>query len=303
MNKTELQEILEAHRKWLEDTSTGTRADLTNANLHDADLAGANLHAANLTGAELTYADLRRADLTNADLSGADLTYADLRDADLPNADLRCADLTGANLRDANLTGADLHDADLAGANLHDANLSGADLRGANLRCADLRYADLRGADLRGANLTNADLRYADLRRADLSGADLTYACLRGADLADVKTDENTKGFHPVCPAEGEFIGWKKAAGLIVKLKVPAGAKRSSATTNKCRCSKAEVLAIEELDGAPSRWTKKVPSDWNHNFVYEVGKTVEVENFDENRWNECSTGIHFFMTRGEAVAW
>ena len=154
---------------------------------------------------------------------------------------------------------------------------------GANLRCADLR-----GANLRGADLHDADLRYADLR---------------GANLADVKTDERTKGLSMVCPAEGKFVGWKKAAGLIVKLKVPTGAKRSSATTNKCRCSKAEVLAIEELDGAPSRWTKKVPSDWNQNFVYEVGKTVEVENFDENRWNECSTGIHFFMTRREAAEW
>ena len=128
-------------------------------------------------------------------------------------------------------------------------------------------------------------------------------ADLSGADLHDAKTDEHTLGFHLACPVEGEFVGWKKAAGLIVKLKIPADAKRSSATTDKCRCSKAEVLAIEKLDGAPSRWAKKVPSDWDPNFIYEIGKTVEVENFDENRWNECSTGIHFFMTREEAVDW
>ena len=26
-----------------------------------------------------------------------------------------------------------------------------------------------------------------------------------------------------------------------------------------------------------------------------------VKDFDDDRWNECSTGIHFFITRDEAV--
>lgn len=34
---------------------------------------------------------------------------------------------------------------------------------------------------------------------------------------------------------------------------------------------------------------------------YHVGEIVRVDNFDDNRWRECSTGIHFFMTRDEAV--
>lgn len=30
-------------------------------------------------------------------------------------------------------------------------------------------------------------------------------------------------------------------------------------------------------------------------------KHTEVADFDENRWNECAPGIHFFITRDEAV--
>lgn len=30
-------------------------------------------------------------------------------------------------------------------------------------------------------------------------------------------------------------------------------------------------------------------------------ETVSVADFDENRWNECAPGIHFFITREEAV--
>ena len=39
----------------------------------------------------------------------------------------------------------------------------------------------------------------------------------------------------------------------------------------------------------------------NKNIEVSVGDIVRVDNFDKNRWNECSTGIHFFITRQEAV--
>ena len=45
----------------------------------------------------------------------------------------------------------------------------------------------------------------------------------------------------------------------------------------------------------------KVPSDRDENFIYEIGKTVSVNDFDDDRWNECGTGIHFFMNRENAI--
>ena len=150
-------------------------------------------------------------------------------------------------------------------------------------------------ADLSGANLSGANLSGANLSWADLSGADL-----RGADLREVIYNENTAFFALCCPEEGSFIGFKKAGGKIVKLQIPKSAKRSSATTRKCRCSKAKVLSITEIDGSDSGITE-IRSDLDESFIYKVGETVSVSNFDENRWNECSTGIHFFITRDEAV--
>ncbi len=150
------------------------------------------------------------------------------------------------------------------------------------------------------ANLRGANLRQANLSVADLSGADLRGADLRGADLSEVIYNENTAFFALCCPEEGSFIGFKKAGGKIVKLQIPKSAKRSSATTRKCRCSKAKVLSITEIDGNDSGITE-ICSDRDERFVYKVGETVSVSDFDENRWNECSTGIHFFITRDEAV--
>ena len=151
--------------------------------------------------------------------------------------------------------------------------------------------ADLRDADLRGANLRNADLR----------GADLCDADLRGAKNTDKTAWDAYTAFYPLqCPETGSFIGYKKAADKIVMLEICADAKRSSATSRKCRCSKAKVLSITNLDGSESGLTE-VRSDYSKKFVYCVGEIAEAPDFDENRWNECAPGIHFFVTREEAV--
>ena len=180
---------------------------------------------------------------------------------------------------DAIRRGADLRDADLYGADLRDADLCGADLRGANLYGADLCDANLCDAALNGANLRNDNLRDADLCGANLRGA---------------------KGCYLSCPTEGSFIGWKKASGHIVKLRIPEDARRSSATGHKCRCDKAYVMEIQNMDGTKAT-EDTVRSDHNKNFVYTVGATVEVPDFDDNRWSECAPGIHFFIDRRAAV--
>ena len=170
----------------------------------------------------------------------------------------------------------------------------GANLRGADLRGADLRDANLRGADLYGANLCGANLCDANLRDANLCGANLRGANLRGAYLCDAE------GTYMACPTDGSFIGWKKASGYIVKLQIPEDARRSSAGGEKCRCDKAYVVEIQNADGAKAD-IDTIHSNHDANFVYTVGATVEVSDFDGDRWNECAPGIHFFIDRRAAV--
>lgn len=222
-----------------------------------------------------------RANLLNVDLSGADLSYANLR-----GANLRRANLSGANLSGAILSGAIFWYADLRDVNLCIANLSNADLSG----------ADLSGADLRGANLWYAELGCTDLGCADLSGANLWNADLGGANLSGAKIN-----FHIACPEKGSFIAFKKVKdNYIVELLIPEDARRCSATSRKCRCDKAKVLSITKLNGT-SDGVDTVYSKYDETFAYKIGEIVEVKDFDDNRWNECSTGIHFFITRQEAV--
>ena len=187
--------------------------------------------------------------------------------------------------------------ANLSKANLSEADLSGANLSGANLSEANLSEANLSWANLSWANLYRANLYRANLYRANLSEANLYMANLYRANLSEAKNIT-----YPIaCPEKGSFIAFKKASGgFIVELEIPEDAKRCSATTRKCRCSKARVVSITNPDGTETEVTS-VASKRDAGFVYKVGEVVEVPNFDENRWNECSSGIHFFITRQEAV--
>ena len=187
-----------------------------------------------------------------------------------------------------------LHDADLRYADLHGADLHGADLSHADLSDVYLCGANLCGADLHGANLHDADLRYADLSDADLRDAN-------HVKLSIAKTS--------ILPDEGDIIGWKKAwtdgtmlpKSVIVKLLIPADAQRSNATGRKCRASTARVLDLQDKQGNSLPSDTTAYSGHDTDFTYKKGETVHVEDFDTNRWKECAPGIHFFITRIEAV--
>ena len=172
-----------------------------------------------------------------------------------------------------------------------------------------------------GEKFVNCKFIDCDFVDADLSKTTFTN-CL---------ADTHTRGFQLACPEKGEYIAFKMArvpvydkSGknatsdmmngkykhdthdecVIIELKIPKDAKRSSATTRKCRASKAKVLSITSIDG--KKHYKKALSQYRCNglFVYEVGKTVVTKNgFEENRWIECAAGIHHFITRDEAVAY
>ena len=290
ITQAELNKILENHKHWLNEDIDGwedMKADLSYLDLSYFNLDNMNLSNVNLKEANLTGVDLRCTNLTNANLIRVNLSKANLS-----NADLTFANLTNADLRDTNLRVAQLRCANLSYANLSYANLEFADLSH-----TVLSHAFLIDTILENTNLSNAHLAYADLTNADLSDTILENANLRGIKL----TYATNIPFLPyACPSHGSFIAFKKAGDFIIVLEIPEDAKRLSATSRKCRCDKAKVLEIQELDGTKTDLTE-IRSDFDSDFIYRVGEIVTEPNFDEDRWKECSRGIHFFINREEAV--
>jgi hypothetical protein len=173
--------------------------------------------------------------------------------------------------------------------------------------------------------------RECDFSRCDMHGVTFKYCHFYNCDFEEA---ELPPFFHPntmegcinipympmVCPEEGEFIGYKIAsseqrpsllpssampyenegpANVLVTLKIPFDARRSSAGGRKCRCDKAKIIGLEffgKHEGENIAYSK-----FDARFEYHVGEEISVPFFDENRWNECSTGIHFFINRKEAL--
>ena len=132
----------------------------------------------------------------------------------------------------------------------------------------------------RSANLTARP----DLSSADLSSADLSSA--KNADLAIARTR---------ILAEGDIVGWKKCRdNVIVKLRIPTGAKRSHAFGRKCRAEFADVLEVIGAERGVSIHDGKTE--------YVAGQRVTPDGFDEDWREECSTGVHFYISRVEAEA-
>ena len=134
----------------------------------------------------------------------------------------------------------------------------------------------LSGADLSGADLSGANLFRADLFRADLSGANLPQTT--------------------IVPEVGAFDGFKRCLhNIIVRVRIPADARRSNATGRKCRAEYVEVVEVIGGDEGVS---------WHDASVkYRVGEIVRCHTWCEDRWIECGGGIHFFITRAEAEAY
>lgn len=159
----------------------------------------------------------------------------------------------------------------------------------------------------------NCDFSYSALSSANFTECSFTNCTFKGAKLPEhfqpgrMTNCKNVPYVPMACPEEGWFIGYKMAASQpdnhgisdrIVTLLIPEDAKRSSAGGRKCRCDKAEVISISALNGEEQSMAFSV---FDEKFKYIVGATVSVPNFNENRWEECAPGIHFFINKKEAL--
>ena len=210
--------------------------------------------------------------------------------------------LREVEIADMDLSGFDLHGLDFSKSAFHNVRLFGVDFSKACFENALLDGICLEDCNLTGANLTGVCLREGALKNCDCRGVNFYSAVLEHTDLTGIITDETTKWFRMHCPATGPILGYKKCFGdRLVQLLIPADAKRTSATRPSCRASKAKVLSIWNFEA-----TESYEEAWSlvdDNFVYRKGQWVEVKNFNEDRWFDSTTGIHFWLTREEAIAY
>lgn len=234
--------------------------------------------------------------------------------------DLSCLVFVGLDLRNVSFYNVDLSDAVFRTCNCIGMSMMDVDLRRTTIRDCNFTHAIFTKVDFKATSMFDCDFKsclfdYSNLIYVSCLSCNFSRAIFKSTSTIDrVKCDVYTGFFDLVCPEEGSFIGFKKAfiynsitdkcEYIIVKLQITKNALRSSSTSRKCRCSEAKVLGFYDIDHSPIdiEEGEKVISIHDYNFEYKLGKIVRpTEPFDPYRWNECSTGIHFFITFDEAV--
>lgn len=186
--------------------------------------------------------------------------------------------------------------------------------RNTKMKACAFRMCDFFGTDFVGIEPVNSIMEFCHARfsvilNSNLSGMPIYNSILTIRQCMNIHVPQ-------IVPEIGSFIGWKKAyikdikglGSAIVKLQIPANARRSS-FGRKCRCDRAKVLEIYGykykygLKNAAMKekvYVDHAASIFDPEFVYVVGKTVKVDDFNEE-CNECSEGIHFFLSEQEAI--
>ena len=214
-----------------------------------------------------TYLDLTYISIRTKKLEGMDFSRVDFSNSDFKNVNFRSCKFDNAKLQHIKFANCDFSDSSFA-------------------------YADLFAADLRACNLSGSNF----------DGADFFAALLWEAKLDNLLVTDRTKFFRNYCPEEGYIFGYKKCFNeRMVQLLIPKDAKRCSSTTNACRCDKARVVAITDVNKKESY--KEAMSFVDPNFIYRLGEMVYADSYNDDRWHDSSHGIHFWMTFEEALGY
>lgn len=304
-NGKNLEQVLALSRKYSEEYPNGNPED--RAIFTHSDLRHANLRNAKLVGAYFKDVNLRY-----SDLGGSILSHAEFEDCFMEHAFLRKIEAESLGMQNVDLSYSDISESHITCSYFNDCHFDYSRLVGLDFR--EVRLNRIRAGFIEADSISACDISGHDvkLERSDLSNSYLCRVSVKDLYLSACCTEgmtvvESDKINIPLsCPDTGAFIGWKKCicengTHAIVKLQIYDTSERVSGGGRKCRCSKAKVLEIQDLSGSRND-IKEARSIYANEFVYVVGHNVKpLERFEKNRWEECSSGIHFFITRKEAV--
>lgn len=277
-----LEKVLELHKTWCEQhRSDGSKsnmiADFSNCELMSLDFSDKMLDFAIFDNAIIAESKFNKTSLRFASFKGATIADVHFVECDCKAAELMCSSISYTEIKDCIFTAA-------------------------SFKLARISYTRIKNTNFDYAFFKAAEFQCGYMVDCDLNESDIAHTYFHGLSVKDAK---NIPHVGMKCPSHGSFIAWKackhRRKNVIVKLLIPEDAKRISFTSLKCRADKAVVLEIQDADGNKLDF-KTARSLMDPSFVYTVGGTVYPEHpLNEDRFEECSSGIHFFVDRDIAV--
>ena len=305
-----------------------TECNMSEMKIKDCRFISCDFKAAEMRNTEIIHSTFDKCDFDHLIgygllMDDVILTHSSFRNATLENITTKFTDFTRCDFSLAKITNSiiniftsEFDSCDFHKTTIIQSTFDNGGFRFCNFTDAVFRYVIFRCVDFVSCSFFSefyntkincssfrTCLLFRDFKQVEFDSVDLSYS----NHIDDVSLYKKDRDYLPMfCPEEGEFYGWKKCKrkyggkNVIVKLRIPEDAKRSSGNdgTMKCRCDHAFVDSIYELDGTDISDQKPIAvSFYDDNWTYEIGKEIFPDSFDDDRWKTCSNGIHFFMQR------
>lgn len=264
--------------------------------------------------------------IEHIDLSGYKLRNLVLRNVTFKNVEFHCTLISSWNVEDvafrectacrtviekSSFTNCEFSRDNFVDSLIRDSEFYDCNIMSLNAPRVAFEEVSITNSTVSTANFLRSNFLNCSIKRTEFVSCCFLRVEFYNTNVEEISTSTNI-GLSLACPEVGSFIGYKKILvyrndkeiptieRAIAKLLIPEDAKRSSATSNKCRCNKAKVLEFLDFDG------NKFPANIGYSsydpfFEYEVNRMVSVNDFNEDRWRECATGIHFFTSFRDAV--
>ena len=320
---TNLAEILDAHKKIFSIRKTD---DNESFSYSDFVIENVDLSNVDLSGADLRYFTFSNVNFENAFLKETFFTGSTFRFVNFKNADLRRSKFINCDFHNCSFDNAFMYNCDLSksiaeNTSFKSAIIEYAILKGVNFRCnvfletsfegSILEYSELKYSAFRFVNLKDCSLKRSDMTASNFMNTDFARAFMKDAILVNCNFYSNynldkivgkNNNYIEGKVLTDNIIGYKKCMDYtIVTLEIPRGAIVFSIDGTKCRTNKAKVIAIDGADRAYSKHSTYSEHNRTYGHMsYYVGDEITVYNFDCKYNEECSRGIHFFLTREEA---
>lgn len=259
--------------------------------------------------------DVFHGNFFNCEFTGCEFTNVQLLGKFVQCKFRKC---TFNNCHFGGLSGVTTFEVDFARATFSECTFDNCAASHASFSVAEFFLSKVHFSSVFVSNLYLTEIVKSDVRIEYAHEVNFSRIAMTSGSKFDVTRHEHC-GLDLVCPESGEFVAYKQIVSryidndywsssdehVIAKLIIPASAQRSSAFTRKCRASEAVVVGFYDREGNRLSdefiKTHKFLSNNDNKFIYKLGEKVFPDAFDTNRWNECSNGIHFFMTFNEAA--
>ena len=297
-----LNEIFDKHKKWLDGDENGEQAVFKNIRMYDAVIKDKDLRKADFSGAKLYRANFVDCNLTGAIFDNSNIGCSIFFDCTMEAASFKNSELYDVDFRNVSLRNTNFEESDLYDLDFDATDFNGSIFCSSILNC----FSFVKDVNLTNTDFSNCTFNSITFHECPLSGSKFNNIKFNKSYFCDTDMTDVEGLPEMVCPEEGSFIGYKKVLdrpakkSFIITLEIPEDAERLSSFDNDCRCSKAKVLSIESLDDDKDI----VQSITNMHYVktaYTVGEMVYPDSYNSDRWKKYSNGIHFFMSKEEAV--